>query len=305
MIYNAFCYSRLKYQSKLYEKYGLNKYYFSSISSEDFKYDLLEDYPWLDKGDSSVLLPQNPQFLKLDAVTKSAIKNWSTDGYAILRGFFSNDQVASINDEVGRLIREKRLSVKDKRKMMFAVKHSTLLRNIVNRADLVEVLELLLGTSIELFQSVNFTQGSEEPAHSDFIHFSTYPYGYLIAVWVALEDMDSENGPLFFYPGSHKLKYLMNGDYKHGGNKWFLGKNAKKNYVEAVEKLIEEHKLQKKFFYASKGDVLIWHANLLHGGSIVSDYTRTRKSMVMHYYGTNVIRYHEVTQRPSLKHDYS
>ena len=31
------------------------------------------------------------------------------------------------------------------------------------------------------------------------------PEGFMCGVWVALEDMDMENGPLVYYPGSHKL----------------------------------------------------------------------------------------------------
>ncbi|MEK6481681.1 phytanoyl-CoA dioxygenase family protein [Catalinimonas sp. 4WD22] len=302
LLFNLFSYHRLKYQRAVYRKYGLKKHYYSPLSSEDFNVPTVEEMPWLDQGDSSVLLPQQPQFQELSKTTQSAIINWSRDGYAILRGFFSAEQLSMINDEVERLIREKRLPVKDQRKMMFAVKYSALLNQTINQAELLRALELLMGRPIELFQSANFLVGTQERAHSDFIHMTTYPYGYLLGVWVALEDIDSDNGPLFYYPGSHKLDYLMNGNYNHGGNRWCLGRDAKSNYNEAVEKLIEQNNLQKTYFHAAKGDVLIWHANMLHGGSKINDPGRTRKSMVMHYYGSDVIRYHEITQRPTLQH---
>lgn len=83
----------------------------------------------------------------------------------------------------------------------------------------------------------------------------------------------------------------------------YLGKNYKRNYESAIQKLLEGQNLEKKFFTAKKGDVLIWHANLLHGGSKVVDQARTRKSMVLHYFGKDVIRYHEITQRPSFQTD--
>ena len=31
------------------------------------------------------------------------------------------------------------------------------------------------------------------------------PEGFMCGVWVALEDMDMDNGPLVYYPGSHQL----------------------------------------------------------------------------------------------------
>jgi ectoine hydroxylase-related dioxygenase (phytanoyl-CoA dioxygenase family) len=51
---------------------------------------------------------------------------------------------------------------------------------------------------------------------------------------------------------------------------------------------------------AKKGDVLIWHANLVHGGAPILNPALTRKSMVVHYYANDVIKYHEITERPSL-----
>ncbi|MBT0811292.1 phytanoyl-CoA dioxygenase family protein [Litoribacter ruber] len=237
----------------------------------------------------------------MDSDIQSALLNWSDNGYAILNGVFSKEKVSLINEKLVNLMHEKHLTIKDKRKIMFAVRHSKELRDTVNTNLLVQILEMLMGGPLDLFQSVNFLKGSEEPAHSDFIHMSTYPYGYLIAVWIALEDINEENGALFYYPGSHKLPYVMNGDFDHGGNRWLLGKNSKQKYIEKIEEKIQESGLERKIFTAKKGDVLIWHGNLLHGGSKLIDPSRTRKSMVLHYFGADVIRYHEVTQRPSFK----
>ncbi len=300
-IYNIFNYNKLKYQAPLYRKYGLQKIWFSSLSSIDFPKDTLSNHSWLDKEDSVVALPANPGFSKLDEGVQSSILHWSANGYAILKGFYSEEKVCQINELLEKLMHDKRMPIKDKRKIMYAVRYSAEMRNLVNNKELMDIVELLMGIPVELFQSVNFLKGSEDSAHSDFIHMSTYPYGYLMAVWIALEDMTIENGPLFFYPGSHKLPYIMNTHFDHGGSRWLLGKDNKKNYAEAIERLIEEHDLEKKVFTASKGDVLIWHANLLHGGSKVIDPTRTRKSMVLHYFAKDVIRYHEITQRPSLR----
>ena len=62
--------------------------------------------------------------------------------------------------------------------------------------------------------------GSEQAAHSDSIHMTTHPLGYMTAAWIALEEMTPDNGPLIYHPGSHKLPYLLNGSYDHGGNRW-------------------------------------------------------------------------------------
>ena len=66
-----------------------------------------------------------------------------------------------------------------------------------------------------------------------------------------------------------------------------------------ADKLIE-HNIPKKIFTAKKGDLLIWHANLFHGGEPHLNKAKTRKSMVFHYFNENNICYHEITQRPAF-----
>ena len=58
------------------------------------------------------------------------------------------------------------------------------------------------------FQTLNFPVGTSQYPHSDSIHFHTIPAGFMVGVWVALENIDAENGPLVYYPGSHKLPYF-------------------------------------------------------------------------------------------------
>ena len=130
---------------------------------------------------------------------------------------------------------------------------------------------------------------------------TTFPYGNLIAIWIALEDITLESGPLHYYPGSHKLKYVMNRDYGNIGTKYKLGTKSYTDYENHIEEIITKSKLKKEIFRAKKGDVFIWHANLLHGGEKVMNKTSTRKSMVFHYYSKDSICFHEITQRPTLK----
>ena len=52
------------------------------------------------------------------------------------------------------------------------------------------------------------------------------------------------------------------------------------NYLaEQVSKL----GLKKQIFLPRRGDVLIWHGNLLHEGTAVKDRSRTRRSYVTHF----------------------
>ncbi len=92
----------------------------------------------------------------------------------------------------------------------------------------------------------------------------------------------------------------MNKDYGNAGNRWLIGPKDYTEYEEMMRKVIAEKKLTKETFLAKKGDILIWHANLFHGGEKQTNPNATRKSMVFHYFNQNTICYHEISQRPAL-----
>jgi len=168
------------------------------------------------------------------------------------------------------------------------------------KPELVKLLSFIMGKQVIPFQTINFLQGSEQRAHSDSIHMTTEPQGYLIACWTALESINDENGPLFYYPGSHRLPYLNCPDYPSGNTPWTIGAHSNQRYEDAVAQVIEEQGLVPKTFHAEPGDMLIWHANLLHGGRAIARAGATRRSLVAHYFCEDVICYHELSQRPAL-----
>ncbi len=300
-LYNIFKKNKLAEQSALYKKIGLRKSYYSSISSNDFK-SMAQPKPWLDEGDSASLLPANPVFQSLPQDIQESLLPWSKNGYAILRNFFSPQQVDTLLSETNLLIEKGKANWRKigKERVMFAINQSSAIRNIVINERLNKVLDLLLGKEARVFQSINFFSGSEQAAHSDTVHMTTYPLGYMIAVWIALEDISEANGPLSYYPGSHKLPYILNDDFNHGNTSLFFGSDNYANYEKKIAAVIKENGLKKETFLAKKGDLLIWHANLIHAGEPILNPGLTRNSMVLHYFAKGVICYHEITQRPAL-----
>ena len=296
-LYNLLHYKELRHNREAYRKYNLNKSLIDSISSKDFPDK--ESKAWLDVGDSASLAPQKDLFQQFSPAVQEKLVNWSSNGYLILENFFDEGTCDKINKEIDDLITSKKLSFTGNR-MMFANKKSALIKTVVNDELLKSILGFILDKEVVPFQTINFLQGSQQRAHSDSIHMTTYPLGYLIAAWIALEDVSAENGPLFYYPGSHKLPYLLNSDFNEGETFLTLGKKDYTDYEDVLEKLVIDRKFERKEFYAKKGDILVWHANLIHGGSPIRDKNSTRKSMVVHYYASDVIKYHEITERPSL-----
>ncbi|MDP4148377.1 MAG: phytanoyl-CoA dioxygenase family protein [Bacteroidota bacterium] len=297
-IYNLVHYRSLLHNRAAYKKYKIRKSLTASISSKDFPDK--ESRAWLDTGHSRELAPTREAYFRFPASLQQQILSWSDNGYMILDQFFDEATIDQILEETARLVRQHRLTSSENGKLMFANRLSPRIREFTNDKRLIELLGFILDKEVVPFQTINFIRGSNQRAHSDSIHMTTYPLGYLIAVWVALEDTTPDNGPLFYYPGSHRLPYLLNNDFNDGETVLTLGKKEYPDYEERIARLIAEKALERKVFLARKGDVLIWHANLIHGGMPVNDPASTRKSMVIHYYARDVIKYHEITERPSL-----
>jgi hypothetical protein len=148
-------------------------------------------------------------------------------------------------------------------------------------------------------QTLNFGRGTEQRAHSDAMHFDSVPHGFMCGVWVALEDVDEDNGPLEYYPGSHRLPRLdhlslgITGSqqraYEHYGA-----------YEEVVQTLVRELKLERRVLRIPRGQAIVWAANLLHGGSPIKDPARSRHSQVTHYYFEGCLYYQPQRSDPFL-----
>lgn len=106
----------------------------------------------------------------------------------------------------------------------------------------------------------------------------------MCGVWVALEDIDSNNGPLVYYPGSHALPVFTNEQIGINPDTQANPNSHYPAYEKAWEAIVEALNLKPLYFHAKKGQALIWAANLLHGGAAQKDLKRTRYSQVTHYY---------------------
>ena len=106
----------------------------------------------------------------------------------------------------------------------------------------------------------------------------------MCGVWLAFEDVDEENGPLFYYPGSHKWPTYQNEHLGISHTEVTKGYPEYSRYVDLWERLAEHQGLKRETFCAKKGQALIWASNLVHGGSVQKDKMRSRWSQVTHYF---------------------
>lgn len=291
---------RLGHARRMLRRYGLTRSPLLPLSSAHMP-KAPGDIPWLDRPDARQRLQADPRLPALPATLRQAVLDWPDKGYLILRGVFSAQEVDRVNRELQQLIDSGAVDFNfTGRKVMFAFRKSPAIKAMASDRRILDVLDLLLGRPMHVFQTINFLTGSEQAPHSDSIHMTTYPLGYLAAAWVALEPITADNGPLVYHPGSQQLPYLLNEGFAHGGGRFTIGADAYARYEEAVQRSLDSGRFTPHEFHAQPGDVLIWHANLLHGGKKMATPNASRRSMAVHYFAEDVLCYHELTQRAAL-----
>jgi Phytanoyl-CoA dioxygenase (PhyH) len=140
---------------------------------------------------------------------------------------------------------------------------------------------LCFGEKIAAMQTLLFENGSQQTEHQDFAYVHSLRPACLMGAWVALEDAGMEAGPLFYWDRSHRMvpKYVF-----EDGSVLASGYGPQ---VPAFSKYLEQAcrdlNLERMIFTPRKGDLLIWHTALVHGGMPRNDPSLSRRSIVSHY----------------------
>ena len=246
-------------------------------------------------------------FTKARAVPGGAWREqWEREGFLILEGFISPKHVQRANAEVQQLIESggltrpnimidvlhgeysgRRLKVTDtplsaykgpvKINDLYLESHAMRSCNLDRR--LISVLRALLDDDPIIINSLNFLYGSQQPPHYDTWFMPPPVEGAMAVASICLDEMTAFNGPLIYYPGSHRLPPYR---FSHGGINAIIEELPA--CEEYVQKQVEAVGLKQKSFFGKPGDVFIWHAQLLHGGAPIADPELTRRSLVTHFW---------------------
>jgi ectoine hydroxylase-related dioxygenase (phytanoyl-CoA dioxygenase family) len=233
----------------------------------------------------------------LDFLTKEQVDKFHEDGYVIVDFNIEPELIDTIVREIYPYYDPDFLAnptfptrLQDYWRNVDAVRKLALLDNIQ------VALEQLFGRKPLPFQTLNFPIGTTQLPHSDTIHFNSNPPGYMAGVWVALENITEENGPLIYYKKSH-----LEREYNMQDLGLEIGAENYNAYELAIQALIKERNFEPVLGLMKKGEAVLWHANLLHGGSQQNDVSLSRHSQVTHYYFENCEYYSPIRSTSEKK----
>jgi len=289
---------------RLFADQPLNTFRLPSFRAENFPYS--GPYPWLDLPNAEDRIQSKRLLGLLTSDEIEQCRHWRQHGYIILRGRIDHSLLDSAWESYERSIRSGKIKLEPESagdgdpwpgRFLNPHKKAAGFCPVVKHPSIAYWIRLLMEREARPLQSIASHKGSQQGVHSDSIHMTTYPLGYLTAAWIAFEDIHPDCGPLVYYPGSHRLPYVFSNDvaiseddFRRDGYQPYHSR-----YEPRIQSLIARHKLEPAYFHAQKGDILLWHANLLHGGSPRRDLRLSRKALVCHYFVKGSFVYHDLT----------
>jgi phytanoyl-CoA hydroxylase len=234
------------------------------------------------------------------AISEDQKTFWRENGFLVLPKLFSDAEIESIESTakdvwaatpstilVDNLITGRRsfmneLSAKERNqhfKVMDLYLEHAAIRERALDSRIAEIIASLLGSAPVLGATLNFEKSSQQDYHVDSIYLTPETEGHLVATWIALEDVHPDSGALQYIPGSHKISTYT---FSDGGKRAIMAELP--DWRKYIMSEVEKRGLKPTIFNAKKGDVFIWHSDLVHGGSPIKNYALTRKSLVSHYF---------------------
>lgn len=260
---------------------------------------------WLDAPNAHEVIAARLKANEITSEQADACRFWIDNGYLIVPSLFNPDELDTVWAAYEAALRAGTLGsvqiVSEDGLLFDRILDPALrvpeIKALQHHAKLMQWTDLLLGRKTIPFQTIMGHAGSQQAAHSDSIHMTTYPLGFMVANWTAFEDIEPDSGPLIYFPGSHKLPYLLSreigiapGEFKKHGYSLYHAK-----YEPQIAQICEQNGLKPQTFMAKKGDTLFWHANLVHGGSPRQHPNRSRKALVCHHFAEGVVTYHDLS----------
>lgn len=154
--------------------------------------------------------------------------------------------------------------------------------------SLRRVLDDLIGEPMVMHLNLTGWRSTQRDWHQDDYLNPDGVNARYIAVWIALGDITPECGPFEFVPGTHRWPHIRRSRVME-----FVPEDLREDRSWPVwsERLLTPFfetelgrtSLPRERFLARKGDVLIWHARLLHRGSMPQDPNAERRAIIAHY----------------------
>lgn len=227
----------------------------------------------------------------MENIDNAKIKeSFDRDGYVFLPGFLDLKEIDAINGELTEYIKKSvpempanHVFYEDKndpdtlKQLQDLHVHNPFFSEILTGSRFERIAEILLGEKVigKNLEYFNKPQriGKPTPPHQDNYYFMLEP-PKAVTMWMALENVDEENGCVRYIRGSH-----LKGMRPHSRSQTLGFSQAITDYGEM------ENRTDEVAFPAKPGDLLIHHSMTIHRADGNKSETRSRKALGFIYFG--------------------
>lgn len=161
------------------------------------------------------------------------------------------------------------------------------MRDLCLDKNLVGYLQAIHNEPMGLHLNLTGWKSTQRAWHQDAYLNPPYVGHWYAAVWIALDDIHPDAGPFEYVPGSHRWPSIARGKMlealSEDGSDPDWPWHSEKLLGPLFDREIVNRGAHVERFIAKKGDVLIWHPNLCHRGSVPHDGSRERRALIAHY----------------------
>src|SRR5258708_3223527 len=178
-------------------------------------------YPWLDCDDAFDRINNKLQRGEISPHEAEQCRLWASQGYIILRQLIDQRTLDDVWRAYEKAIQVGKIKLQPEiagendpypGRFLNPHKKTGTFCRILKQPDLLRWIRVLMEREPKPLQTIMAHKGSQQGVHSDSIHMTTYPLGYLSAAWIAFEDIHPDSSPLVYHPVSHKLPYVFSRD---------------------------------------------------------------------------------------------
>ncbi|MCJ8323639.1 MAG: phytanoyl-CoA dioxygenase family protein [Rhizobiales bacterium] len=232
---------------------------------------------------------------KIENKTKpqNLLNEFTKDGYVCVKPLYNSTEMAEINTQVARFIKDvvptmpdaqvyfedknDRSSLKQLQKMF---EYDEYFKDMMMNGPARKIAEELLQDEVVAVNMQYFNKpagiGQPTPPHQDGYYFHLTPCE-AVTGWLALEEVDEENGCIHYVNGSHNKQ-----EFRKHGQTGVLGFSQGITDFGTADDLANEVS-----FPGQAGTFLMHHARTIHWAGANKSLTRSRRALGFIYYGAS------------------
>ena len=222
-------------------------------------------------------------------VTVDQVKSFSEDGFLKVGQLLTSDEVNEINEHTMDLIYGRvqvegleppppgmspdEIERRHLRIHMLHHKHELHERYLLY-PRILDILEVLIGPDVMAMQTMLFIKAPGQPGqgyHQDSYYIKTFP-DHLCGAWIALDDVDEENGCVYMQPGSQYEP--ISGDVQQPDDT--------DEHQQGLTEIVDVDRSTEVPVIARPGDVVFFGGHIKHR-STKNRSNRFRRAFVSHY----------------------